>query len=394
MDINIDEDNLDSDYGTENEIYVDEPVEVAEVSEVDIRPKETGSQPPPIKKSRAKTIIAVIVIVMIILAVILAYIFIPKAPTNIELFATESGDGNALRLNAIVGSESATEVSGTAKISISFDGDEVYSNDNWKIDSNDEKKEIPYNEFAVANGIYTVNVEFEGVEDEATYELDFVVEDISIDDEALVLNPNIPSISGQPEFTLRVILETAGIAKPKSTEIKIVEIIHEDNVNKVTSGIGEWEDVSGEGFFQDTFDYDESGNYTVTIGIKNTDLKSSSSFYEFERVDTFMINAQPKAEITTSEDPDNSINRGDTVTFYSHESIDDSENNNKIIEYKWYFTDTKQTEYGIEVNHQFNILNTDPDENGMWMVTLTITDNGDGGEQKTHTDFVLIEVNP
>jgi hypothetical protein len=256
MDINADDDNFDNDIGTESDLYEGEPVEVAEVSEVseiadtEIEPQEIGSQPPP-KKKRVKTVLTIVVIIMIILAVILAYIFIPKSPSNIEVFATESGDGHKLRLTLAIGSNSATESSGTAKISISFDGNEVYSNDNWKIDSNDEKKEIPYNEIVMANGIYTVEVEFEGVKDEITYEIDFVVEDISIDDEELVLNPIIPTTSNdQPEFTLRVIPETAGITKPKSTEIKVVDVIHENNVDRVTSGIDIWVDVSGDGITQ------------------------------------------------------------------------------------------------------------------------------------------------
>jgi hypothetical protein len=379
LDINLEPEGEEYGEYPEDE-NIEEGIEVVE-EPVSTEPQPEGiplSPPPEKRKSRKKVLLTITIVVLVILAIIIIYIYFPRAPSDVEVIATESDDGHALRLNALIASESATESSGKAKITISFEGKEVYSNEKWNIESNDEKITIPYNEFVSGNGIHAIEVEFQGVSGTTTYDVEFVIEDVTIS----VFNPNIPVTTKVPEFTLITNFELEANALPKDAEVQIVEIVHKDISYQVTSGIGEWESVIGQGEYQQKVIYEESGNYTITVEIRNNDVKSDSEYYDFEVNEEFMINSIPIAKIVNNDD-DNVVTRGTTVTFYGTSSVDDSQDNHNIILYDWWFEDTNEHEYGPEVDHTFNFVNPDPDDNQYWTVMLTITDDGHGEEQES-----------
>jgi hypothetical protein len=393
LDINLEPEGEEIDEYPEN-VFIDEGVEEVEVVEEPMyqEPEPTPEPSPPPKKGlgKKKILLTIVVVILVIIAAFAIYIFIPKAPTGITLHATESEDGHSLRLSASIASESATESSGEAKISISYEGEEVYNNNAWEINSNYDTIEIPYNEFVVENGFYDIDVEFQGVSDSATFEVKFVIEDASI----TTYNTKINDVTYQPEFTLRATFEFDVIALPKDADVKVAEVLHEDGIHEVTSGIDEWESVDGQGQYEDVIEYEESGNYTVTLEIRNNDVKSSSEYYDFEVEGPIMLNAIPIAKIVTEEGDGNEnhqVRRGTTVHFDGTFSIDDSDDNHNIVIWDWFFEDTNQHEYDPEVDHTFNTLNPDP-ERDSWMVTLTITDDGHGEDGKYNLAFVNIVV--
>jgi hypothetical protein len=362
--------------------------EIAEVEEEPFIPDEKSvmspSKAPKPKKRSKKPLLIVSIVFLIIVISIIAYIFLPRPPSSIELHATPSEDGHNLRLNAIVGMDSASEASGTATVKILYDGQEVYKNSNWKFDRNSETLEIPHNEFIIGNGDYMVEIDFEGVSYEVKYVVKFIVEDAEISARDPVLN----DVTYQPEFYFKVDIETKDNTLPRSSELRIDEIEHENGADSVTSGIGQWEDLTGNLVYETKLDYEESGNYTAIITIKNSDAKSTSEYSEFEVEGSFFINAIPIAKIIKDDD-DGVVSPGTTVHFDGRPSLDDGDN---IIEYEWYFEDTKTTVYGAEVDHTFWNPNTTPGADGWWSVTLKVTDSGHGVVSEDHTTWTLIKV--
>ena len=87
-----------------------------------------------------------------------------------------------------------------------------------------------------------------------------------------------------------------------------------------------------------------------------------------------MINAYPKAEIDHDDD-NGGVSQGTTVTFNAYDTLDDGDNIADPEGYEWYFEDTLSYEYGIEVDHQFNILSNILDTDDAWGVILTVTDD-------------------
>jgi len=367
----------------------------AEIAEVEAGQVITKAEPvmaPPMapkpkKRSKKPLLIASIIILIIVVGLIIA-IWLPRPISDITLIVDESEDGTQLRLNGIASSESATEVSGTATITITYEGTEVYKNSNWKFDRNSENIEIPFNEFVMGNGDYLVKVELQGKTDEVTYEVDFVIEDATIS----AFNPIIDIVTYQPEFTYRVALDTDTSSNddqlPKSADIKINEIEHENGVDEVPSGIGSWEDITGDLLYQVELDYEESGNYTTSITVRNNHVKSTSEYYEIDVDGEFMINAAPIAKIETDDD-DGEVSPGTTVHFDGRPTIDDGDN---IVEYEWYFEDSRTYQYGAEVDHTFWNPNTTSGAEGWWSVKLKVTDNGHGEEGKTNEVVTLIRV--
>ena len=406
MDIRIDEGREEID-GLDEDIYEGEVVEADELADIEEetfipekKPEKMPSQPPEKGRSGKKILITITIAILVIIAGFALFIFFPRAPTASTLAATESEDEHGMRVSAPISSESATESSGEAKITISFDGDVVYTKDDWQIKNNNPSITIPYSEFVVANGVYTIDVEFQGVSDTTTYdEVDFVIEDITIEKNPIIVNPNINEITYQPEFTLIAIFQTEKRA-PKDSEIRITEVKHDDGIHQVTSGIGDWESVINQGQFQDTIEYDVSGNYTMKIEIRNNDVKSSAYYHEFEVNDTVLLNAAPIAVIAWEEEDgvnDYQVQQGDWVDFDPSGSVDDGDN---IKEYKWEFADWVTTEIYEDdriVRHVFDRASkVDPEtlQKVPWGVTLTVTDRGYNGEQKTHLTAIGIVVNP
>ena len=229
----------------DEEPYEEEIVDEAlvEVDEEPFIPDAQMQRPPPMapkKKGRKKAFLIVAIIFLVIVFSLIGYIFIPRAPSALDLHASEDDSGHSLRLNALISSDSATESSGTAKVSITYDGVETYSNTNWNINSNNDMIRIPYSDFVVGNGIYTVEAEFEGVKDTTTHEINYVIEDADI----TVYNVNINDFTEVASFTLQANFETENSADPKNAEIKVVGIEHENGVDQVTTGIGTWEAIT------------------------------------------------------------------------------------------------------------------------------------------------------
>ena len=122
---------------TESEEPYEEVVDEAlvEVAEEPFIPDYEMQRAPPIapkKKSRKKPLLFASIIFLVIVIFLIGWIFLPRAPSDLDLVAVDGADGHSMRLTALITSDSATESSGKAKVMISYDGAESYSNSNWE----------------------------------------------------------------------------------------------------------------------------------------------------------------------------------------------------------------------------------------------------------------------
>ncbi|UCF07306.1 MAG: hypothetical protein JSW28_06535 [Thermoplasmata archaeon] len=388
MDIRIDTGSGDTGQVYDEEVMEGAIVEVVEEPQVPAAQPTMAPPKAPKKPGRKKAIMAIAVVFLIVVVVLIAYIMIPQPPSSIDVTANEATDGHSLWLYLGISMRTATEASGEAKVTITYDGEPSYSNSNWKISSNAEQITIPYSDFVMGNGFHTIEVEFQGVSDTSTFEAKHVIEDAIIVADDEVIN----EATGQAKFTLRVNFDTKSNELPGDADMKVKAIEHEDGVHDVKDGIGTWESVTGQRQYEDDINYDESGNYTLTVTIRNNDVKSDSAYHEFDvENDEIMLNAVPIAKIETTEgdgDENGQVSVGTTVHFDGRSTIDDGDN---IEEYDWFFEDTQSHSYGPEVDHTFNFVNPAADRND-WSVTLTVTDNGHGEDGREDHEMVLIVV--
>jgi hypothetical protein len=272
-------------------------------------------------------------------------------------------------LKAEISTDSATQSSGTAKITITFEGSTVYTNDKWKIKSNSAAITIPYDEFVVDNGEYTIFTEYEGVSDEITYEIDFVLTYVTITvyDNVFIVN--------QAQFTVSVGVSGENAEPLKDSEIMISSIEHEDGMHSITSGIGDWQEMAGLAEYVTTLDYQESGNYTFYIDVENNDVKDSSDYASYTIEAERLINAQPVSKFTWDDsaggDGDGQIEKNENVEFDGGNSIDEGD-----LDYTWSISysvsDTDpgavvHTDEGEETSYDFNQF-------GIYAITLYVED--------------------
>ncbi|UCE36955.1 MAG: PKD domain-containing protein [Thermoplasmata archaeon] len=386
MDVRLDydDDEFEEDYEDdfEDEIYEGEVVEVAEEMPPE-EPPQVAAAPPPSKKPKPgvkKGLIIVTVVILVIIASIVIFIFLPRAPTDIAINPQTGSDG--LVLNAYISSDSATESSGKAKITIKFGIDEVYSNNNWKITGNSAAITIDYNEFVVDNGEYKIFVEYEGVSGEATYKIDWVLKYITL------TNTDNVIVGGQPQFTLNVGVGGEDNAQPKDAEIRISSIANTSESLSITSGIGEWETPEN-ALYSTTLTYAKSGNYTVSIDIENNAIKSSSNYASYTVEKKLLINAPPKAKYTIDDPPpgneDGNIDLNEEIDFDGSSSEDEGD-----LEYYWLITLSSSAEKpGVMVHSDTNEKTTYTFSNpGYYGISLTVTDQH--GEINTKSDTVAV----
>lgn len=375
MDVRLDDEDEFGEEDFEDDIMDAEVVDVEEEFPPELPPEEPAEMPPAAPPPKAgkpgvkKALIVVAVIVLVIVASLVVFIYLPRAPSGITLQnPEETTDG--LLLQAAISSDSATESSGTAKITITFNGSTVYTNNNWKIKSNSAAITIPYNEFVMDNGDYTIFTEFEGVSDEITHEIDFVLKYVSIN----IYNNQIDENTDEPKFTIGVGVSGDNAEPLKDSEIMISSIEHEDGMHSITSGIGDWQDMANLAEYSTILYYQLSGNYTFYIDVENNDVKDSSDYASYTVEAVRLINAQPVAKFWwdwNDGDGDGKIDNGDEVTFYGGTSIDEGD-----LDYNWEITFSTSetsagsivwTDEGDETTYTFN-------QYGYYGVSLVVTD--------------------
>ncbi|UCE38093.1 MAG: hypothetical protein JSW00_02310 [Thermoplasmata archaeon] len=299
---------------------------------------------------------------------------------GITINSQETPDG--LKLTAFISADKPSKISGQAKITITQSGSTVYTNNNWDIEDNTATITIPYNQFVVDNGDYNINVEFKGASDEITHSIDFVLKNVSI-----TISDNI-IVDEQPQFNLKIEVSGANSALPGDSEIRIASIEHEDGIHSITSGIGTWIPVEGNPEYEQIINYDVSGNYTITIDIKNNEVKDSSSYASYSADDKKLINAAPDSKFTwEDEDGDNTVSTGEEVDFDGGISIDDGD-----LVYHWTIT------YSTEPDEPGAIVHTDEDEQmtytfsniGYYGISLTVKDAHD--EVDTHSIIIEVQI--
>ncbi len=384
MDVRLDDEDEFGEEDFEDDIMDAEVVDVEEELPPELPPEEPAELPPaaPLPKAKRpgvkKALIVVAVIVLVIVASLVVFIYLPRAPSGITLQKpVETTDG--LQLKAQISSDSATQSSGTAKITITFNGSTVYTNNNWKIKSNSAAITIPYNEFVMDNGEYTIFTEYEGVSDEITYEIKFVLKYVSIN----VYDNDF--VGNQPQFTVGVGVSGDNAKPLKDSEIMISSIKHVDGSPSITSGIGDWQQMAGLAEYTTTLDYQQSGNYTFIIDVENNDVKDSSDYASYSVEAIRLVNAPPKRPQIIWEDDngDGEVIMGENVEFDGGNSVDDGE-----LHYHWSIQRTQSepdqevyAEDGAEIDYTFT-------QWGEHYIYLFVTD--EHGQPNTH--FTVIDV--
>jgi hypothetical protein len=231
------------------------------------------------------------------------------------------------------------------------------------------------------NGDYTIFTEFEGVSDEVTHEIDFVLKYVSIN----VYDNDF--VGSQPRFTVSVGVSGDSDGVLKDSEIMITSIEHVDGSPSITSGIGDWQQMAGLAEYITTLDYQQSGNYTFIIDVENNDIKDSSDYASYSVEAIRLINAPPKRPQILWEDSsgDGVVDVYENVEFDGSNSVDDGD-----LNYHWSIQRTQggsdtevHSEDGEKINYSFQ-------QWGEHYIYLFVTD--EHGQLNTHSIVIDVQL--
>jgi hypothetical protein len=332
VDIDIGGPRLD-DLEDEDVVPVEDVEEVEAVEIVEDEPPRPQRAPPAaIKKPNpwVKRILVLVVVIVIILVGLWAFIYFGTRITDISVNLSEdpSNYPDSIKATALVGTSGSASVAGKGNLEVRYDEDLVYSS---KININDDGTgdvDVPYNSFIEGNGNYYFQVIYEGKDSPpAIYEVDYIVESLNITTEVGIVNNN-----GQLNVTV-FMQDKKGKnmgSVPKGAQITFDEIsLIGDSPIVMDDGP---EDVD-ESFLREVFSYDQSGNYTISVTVENTRVKSDSEYHEVtETRDIIYFNIIPRASAvyTYVGNP--------TLTSYTVEfDASSSFNDGTITLYKWDF---------------------------------------------------------
>lgn len=303
-----------------------------------------------------KKIAAIIIVVLVItsVGVIGAWYssLVSQKPglKNIQIYLSDLGESLEIKIITI-----PKEFSGTASFNISTD-EEISYEGSINIGGGSGSTEVPYEYFVAQNGEYIVNAMFENKEATSTYEISYVVENIT-----LTMSPRVDKTT--KTRWLDVTIRPDRI--PKEAQVKVN--ISSDEVGFL---IPDTYLTASANLYTGSFQYTKRANYTIEASLTNgkvkTNLTSSSTL-------TAPINTLPIAD--AGEDQTIQAPHGQyTVTFNASNSDDDSE----IALYIWDFGDnvTANTTDPF-VQHTYTVRYVMP-----YTVTLRVQETPFAGEKE------------
>ena len=346
--------------------------------------KERKTGPSPI------AIIAATAIVIVIIAIILLAFFNQGGIEKIYLGNQDVYYGDdiypeGLYYPIIASSDSVSSAEGTATVKVTYDedtNDEVLFEKEVKIKDDTGSVEIPFRDFVIANGNYTIRIEAEGTSDEKIYQVKDVVEKLKM--EWQDNRSESSSFNDIHEVTLMVIpLDSNGNrlrAYPSPFHFQGVLITPSGDQRSIRF------DTLGSTFshYSMTLDHKMKGEYRLT-GSWTNEMCIDSSPYRIIGIssnNTYTVDAKPAAH---AGDPQTVQLEGDQVevTLDGSRSWDDG----MIVQYLWDFGDgTNQTTQTPTVTHSYT-------EEGEYLVELVVVDD-DGKRSSASTEsliYIIVE---
>ncbi|UCE74559.1 MAG: hypothetical protein JSV56_02340 [Methanomassiliicoccales archaeon] len=410
VDIDIGGSRLDE-IEDEDVVPVEEVEEVEEVKEVEVlegekEPEPTTKPPAAAKKDRrvwVKRLMVGAVVVVLIIVGLIAFIYFRTEVSDVNVSLESDPKSDRLNVTVLVGSTGTASIAGEADLEITYDDDVIHTS---KISINDDgtgKATIPYNSFIEGNGNYYVTVEYEGVESPpAEYSVDYIVEEIEIgvwDDysKEYKLDARVVEEGGQlkGELNLTVFMDTDA---PRAAEITVDEIKNTDDNSYLAQE--ELPQLVTEGFYQEGFSYSQSGNYSISVTLKNSLVKSTSNYYTVTDTWSGFLNIRPEANMDVEHQSD------DLLTYTVELDASLSWNDGDITTYYWDFGDGETyTETADDfpdgafdgiTTHTYSTLGTTTGANlpqGSYLTTLNVKgDVIDSNTEELETGGLTVQV--
>lgn len=320
--------------GTEQDEMEDViPVEEVEVVE-DVGIVEGPTEPavsPPIQPPAGKKpspwikrMLVIAVVIILIIVAVFGYVYLRTDITDVRIDLTrdEPGHEDELLVTVMVGSSGSASIAGDADLQITYDDEIVYTS---KISINDAgtgRLFIPYTSFLEGNGNYYVKVKYRGTESPLTeYKEEHIIESLNITAE-------VGKVNGGGQLNMTVFLPT----EPEDSRIRVDEIKNLDDNDRIAYDES-YESLSETTFVGEFITYSDSGNYSFTVTVENSKVKSDSEFYEVTETTEIFLNILPEAYATYQHVND------DLTTFTVQFDASASWNDGDITSYVWDFDD-------------------------------------------------------
>ncbi len=225
------------------------------------------------------------------------------------------------------------EYSGEAKLEISHGGSAVYPEHPININKGYGSVAVPYNEFVTENGNYTAEVVFKNKTATTHFNINFVVEDVTI-----LANAKLDGT--QPKILVQIPLgETADI------NINIDILKNGGIFNNYENKDFNYYNTTG-GCYEGKYSYNFSGNYIIRANWTNNMVKEVSPYKNpSPKSSSFLINLAPVA--VAKPDTQTTSISGDEegwAYFYDGNSTDPDDDDDTLV-YIWLFdTDHDDTQ--------------------------------------------------
>jgi len=313
-----------------DEIEDEDVITVEEVEEVEVLEEEKPVEPikeraPPAAKKPSKWIKRILVVVVVIILIIVtlwAFVYFTTEVTNISvgLATNDPNNPDDLVVTVLVGASGSASIAGEADLKITLDDEVIYTS---KVSINDDGTGtlvLPYHNFVEGNGNYYFQVEYKGKTSPlAEYKEEHIVESLSITAE-------VGPVDGTGQLNLTVFLDI----EPDDAQISVDEIRNLDDNSYITTG--EDPESVTDTFWEAEFpSYSESGNYSITVTLENSRVKSDSDYFKISKTEEFFLNIRPIAieeHVVTENTP-----LSYTVEF----DAGDSWNDGSITRFIWDF---------------------------------------------------------
>ncbi len=303
-----------------------EEVEVVEEPEEPITPQK--APPSAVKKPSpwVKRILVIVVVIVLIIVALFAFVYFGTEVTRIHV-NLDHDEPDDLEVSVLVSSSGMASIAGDADLEVTYDDNVIYTS---KVSINDDgngQHTIPYTSFVEENGNYYFQVKYKGKESPlAEYQEKSIVESLNITADVGRVQGN-----GQLNLTVFMLDKNGGMMgdTPKSARITFIEIKNIDTDDTITSNDPE-QTVDASYFRKEYSNYDQGGNYFISVTVENSRVKSDSDYRTItETRDRMFLNILPIAD-AYYEVPNQTLFTYD-VEFHA----DDSWNDGLITLYKW-----------------------------------------------------------
>lgn len=328
--------------------------------------------------SKGKISVIVIAIILIISCSVVGYMYYLLSSSPLELTGLTvtryelKRDGVYLEVMTI-----PPEHSGDATLNIGHGTDSQTGERTITIGNGYWQGTIPYNEFVSANGEYTVTVAYKGLQANQSFDINFIVEDLTV-----LATAVYDEKSETPKISMTVPLSEMSNV---TVSIDILDDDGESFEGHENELLDDYDETYGGYVVQ--YPYQTSGNYTIRAAWRNNNaMPGFETPARSPKSTTFLINLLPTAVPRPLEQDTSIKNDGGWAYFYGGNSTD-YDDAAETLSYIWYF-DTDNDETQVD-EHDKNDTRTGRD------TSYQYTENDLGGHwplYKAKDHYVTLEV--